>query len=721
MIVYETDFKKYNFLELLLDLHFSGAAPRKKILPVILAQNFLERIQGRYVILYYLGETSLTPQHGKTALQQLEAVKWAFSYISKCIGNVKDFILWWYDDGRIEQLLNKCEDRTEAQRLIDEIIKFCLDCEHIIYDNSKDKAKAVLCADLLYGDVSPLEDDFIAQRKPVKMQDLYSQHPENINFSLNEWIGGILCPSLELADITGWQGQQIENGKVYICYLSANALMTYGVTAVARLRIVLDVLLNKHQAYCIWLRDKNLPSVLAMLKDTCRNDFLILQEQVMSSGRCLCDDQHSLQEFSSFASGYYGDISANADMMAKLKKPVVLMNPDGYFPNRVSERYQGMGVGLQFMGGCWCGDFYYFCSLQTNGLYRYMRGSDEARLVANVPVRNMRGIRAALFSNIIPWQNKLYCIPLLAEKLMIYDLSNGKWTIMSLSDEYVASNKAMFMDACIIGECIWMIPHSYNAVVCLDLRSQEMRYISDWSAETLPHVTKPDRQHYFGKAVLKNCLYFNAIQSPHIIEIDCIEMKGRVHEISCVTGGLMGIASDGEDLWLSNHDGELIRWNCVDGVKHRWDHLLGERSIDTSIAYHSGSIWIFAWWQDMYARYDLATKKIQIIKHYLPDDLRNGLGAASLGTDKEAIYLYPNNGELLVRFEPQSGQIEAKSIRLHAQDFWEYYPVEQGKPIMYESDFIDINELLYYLESGHIDKMVGKISGEKIYNAVRHL
>ena len=715
MIVHESSYNKYNFFELLIAIQTGRVnVKRNRNLEV-------DDMQNKYIILYYLGDFSFNPQLDRTSFDQLCVIRESFFNIFRCCGNTDKAFLWWYDDGKLKQLLKSCREQIEAKKIYDEIMGLFRDCEFALHDCSLDLPKAAAKADILYGDNAPFEKSFESSGKPIIRQDLLRESAPG-NFALwSEWLSKIIQPKFNREYLTKEWRIQDRDIKIYVCYISTDTLLSYGMNAVNRLNRIISAWICNSKAYCIWLVDRDITVVLNMLHDDCRKKFLALRNKAIASGHCIYDNRYCLQELSEYASGYYGVNSVGVASMLARSKPVVIMNPHGYSglsPDRVSKRYQGKGVGLQFTGGCWIGDDFYFCSFQTNGLYKYRRGTSEAIFVSHVPVKNIRSVRSALIITIVPYCDKLYCIPTLAEALMIYDLTSGKWSRVALSKKYIGKNKLKFGGVHIIGDCVWMLPLGYSAVVRMDLRSRELTYISTWSKETLPYIKRPLSQYYCGEVRLNNKLYFIANQSPQIIEIDCETMSSRVYEVPGISRGLQSVTTDGNDLWITDNEGTLLCWNPIVGMKNCWDNPLDNGQCCLAVIYHSGSIWMFAYWKDTYIKYDLKCKSFHIIKGYLPEDLKDGLGAASLRSDDKYIYIYPNVGELFVRLSPGNGKIEAKSIRFMPQKFWEYYYSDVDKLVMDESDFIDTNEMLIYMENEEIEQKEKTNSGKNIYDMI---
>lgn len=724
MNIHEINHKGHNFFELLLALHDNDYALKNK--KVRCSDNIGNKDKqcNKYVIMYYLGKESLIPQKSRTAFNQLCIIRDAFLYIISLCSNTKDVLLWWYDDGMLEQLVKKCDEQEKAKHLFDEIINSCRDSDTIVHDESMDEYAAKTCADMLYGDESYFDEYFFVQGKPVVRQDLYRQSLTAAFSTIDSWLEQFSFDELRWEDLPELWQKSAGNSRIYVFYLSAPTLLAYGTKVLYRFKNILSTWVHSSGIYCIWLGDRRLSSVLEMLHDSCAEEFRALRKQVLDSGQCLYDEKHRLQQFTELADGYYGEALPGVDAIAAHEKPVVLLNYYGYSglcPDRVARKYRGNGVGLQFTGGCWVGDDFFFCSFQSNGLYKYTKGNDKATLVSYVPVKNMRGVRYGLFVSVVHYQSKLYCIPTLAEKLMIYDRNTGEWDSVELSNKYMTDNKFLFNYPYIEGEYIWMLPLGYSAAVCMNLRTLEMLYISDWSEKTLLHIKKPMSQYYSVMTVLNESLYFAANQSPHVVEINRQNMKSRVYEIAGIDGGFISITSDGGDLWLTANGGMLLRWHPIEGIKGCWNNLLGEEQDNVSVICHSGSVWLFAWWRDTYVRYDLTKDEFEIVEHYLPEDLRGGLGAAALRADDRYIYIYPNTGELLVRVDVKTGKVEAKSIRISEEMFWEYYPVEKNKYISDESAFIDTNEMVVYMRNFKINHEKTDICGKKIYQKTMSL
>ena len=105
----------------------------------------------------------------------------------------------------------------------------------------------------------------------------------------------------------------------------------------------------------------------------------------------------------------------------------------------------------------------------------------------------------------------------------------------------------------------------------------------------------------------------------------------------------------------------------------------------------------------------------------MPKTIRAGLGGANLLADESYIYILPNWGEILIRFNPYTEEAEAFSPRLDRTGQEKAY-IREGitKNIRFisEDEFVDDNELAVYLENVEYNLYKGASVGGEIYRKI---
>ena len=170
-----------------------------------------------------------------------------------------------------------------------------------------------------------------------------------------------------------------------------------------------------------------------------------------------------------------------------------------------------------------------------------------------------------LYCNIEIWKDKLILVPNAAKTIFIYDLETGdKNTILCERGDHA---KLQLYSHFNYGDCSYFFDVQDNYIHLLD-HSTNMMGIIDVFNQANDNKTYFWNQFY---AQNKNVIYLLVNQSSTIVKLDLQTREWNIYENVLVgTDAFYDICSFEDSLWLTTYSGEIIQWNCQQGVNYRY-------------------------------------------------------------------------------------------------------------------------------------------------------
>ena len=677
-----------------------------------LPADWEKRVEGKKIVCVYLGEQAAND----SVLGSADFFLARMDFLRLSVANLQDVVLWWCNDGRVLQALEAAKtglqsrngfgrnaqtpgktDRFEkAEKLYRQAIENCKNDNLVLYDDTGNWETALAWSDAYYGEQSSLSDSFRVAQKPIWKMNFAYIGSAKLPPCLDDWLGQ-LAGTEPYLDLSGQDTlpKRIAGERCILCCASNASILRYGIEGAKNLRKIFYAL-RKRNLYTRWLIDKNTEDILACMKSEIREEYQKLWDEFEEKRLGILDTSGNLENAIKYCDGYYGDYSGSIARIASAGFPAVWGAYGIGFPKEIERFNETPGMLMSFVSGCWVNEEYYFTAWHMNGLFKIARNKDKAEYVARIPFKSQE--KRFLASGIFYYGNKLFVTPTSATEILVWDIQKETWESYDIDSRHAWHQFVWFTGAFQYGGSLWLKPTNYGAIAQFDMRSCEMNYFTGWGG-TIKAAGPDENSQYLGQAAVSGGdMWITALHNGYLLWFSLETYAYKVYDIPEARKGFASIACDGTALWLYTKDGDLLRWTAMEGTDLYLPKILEDCPKLGKIIFHNGSIFAFANYDDAYAQYEISTGKLAYRRHYLPEDLRAGLGAAQLSHDDTYIYILPNGGEWTVRFDPCSGEANVcrigmvpESEKHYAQDNFKTASGAVG-----EWNFYDANELALY-------------------------
>lgn len=682
------------------------------------------KIDNKIVLCVYFGKNAFNEVANAEGIAFFKA---KMNFLQRSIYNTKNVIMWWLDDGLlykiIEEHKRELSDPKQQERLekilieYEQFIQVFMQHESVVYDNSGDIERVVAWSDGCFAEESALTEVFRKAGKLICSLKLSHIGDGRIDSKLFEWLKGIIHERGK-NEIDFYSQVRHKGKKVILAYVCNAGILRQG-------SIFFEVWYSflkacKIQGLAVWwLCDASLSTMVEYMKEPARDRYLELRKWAESDNDIFIDMSGDIDHAIGRCDAYYGSPASCAVSEAARGMPVVWYGYGQGWPHECRRR-NGHGMLMSFIKGCWIGDEYYFAHWYVNGLFRIKRGSEKAEFVTRIPFKSKekRFLSAAVFHA----SGFLYVIPTSASEILAWEISTGKWQSYELDPQYAKDPYVWFIGAFKVDDCLWLKPVNYAAMVRFDLASRNLAYFTGWGKQVWDDNPDASNQ-YWGEAVFVGSdIWIAAKQSRYIMKFSTELNISEMYEVENSDFGIRSLAHDGTDFWIYTVNGDLLCWHPQKGVHGLWKKPIKDGR-GGSLICKSNRVWLFEHLADSYVMVDIHSGELSYRSHFLPEDLRVGLGYAQLFQDENYIYIHPNDGELLICFNPETERAEVYSFRLkkedeavYAQDSFENREMPVGEGLFY-----DLYELIMYLRLAGNNKIsveMEKSTGQAIYDRI---
>ena len=155
------------------------------------------------------------------------------------------------------------------------------------------------------------------------------------------------------------------------------------------------------------------------------------------------------------------------------------------------------------------------------------------------------------------YENDLFFIPKRADKIAVFNLDSRIMTYIDLKNPIVGQKMVYretlkFCYTITHGELLFALGYFYPAIACLNMRTKEIKYITEWRDEFEGHITQGNDCGYFGGGYYEedNKLYIPCAGIPYLLELDLSNFETKLQRIDCGLDGILDLQKDNEKLWL---------------------------------------------------------------------------------------------------------------------------------------------------------------------------
>lgn len=343
----------------------------------------------------------------------------------------------------------------------------------------------------------------------------------------------------------------------------------------------------------------------------------------------------------------------------------------------------------------------WFFSDNFNSLFKMDVDTREVKLVGIFPNEKYKGTK--LYSSIILINNKIYCIPLNAKSIGVYDIDDNKFSHILIDKAILECEKGgyYYSSVKVYKNYLFIFPFYCSYIIRLNLDNHNIDYISDWYMEIKSKIIN-ENGGFFGRQVIEHNgnIYVAFRNSNAILELNCETLDSKIYRLGTEKDGYLGMCFDGDRFWMLSYSKNYIRaWekdnNEISTIKL-------EKKIEdcTGIFYEKNVPFI---------------EEVRNIKDGIEHIVTlNGI-YQFVKEEKDLIFIYNDDTGILTIYDKRKG------IKIQIELLIDYKDVDinrllEEKGYILETSVINIKKLLENLKSGK-QQIKSEINiGKRIYS-----
>ena len=177
-----------------------------------------------------------------------------------------------------------------------------------------------------------------------------------------------------------------------------------------------------------------------------------------------------------------------------------------------------------------------------------------------------------LFSDIIYEKGKLYFVPMNAEKIVIYDILNEKFSFIEFNKKIYSSHyfsNYKFCRGIMYNKSIFLICATYPAFIRVNLSDNSIEYIDEWVSEIEKKRTIDDIGYFTNYYQYENIVYIPCCCCNIIVEFNMENLTFIYHEIGRKDDRFSDFTLYENEFWVSLfNNNEIIKLN-----KNNWKYI----------------------------------------------------------------------------------------------------------------------------------------------------
>lgn len=204
----------------------------------------------------------------------------------------------------------------------------------------------------------------------------------------------------------------------------------------------------------------------------------------------------------------------------------------------------------------------WFWDLVKNALFFVEDNSDYAERVSLKIYERYNNTKGSLFGKILCYKEKLLCVPLFSNEILIYDIKTGGEDYIQLPSRdwgRVSEKRGKFWDVVIDQGIVFLIGYWIPCILKYNWLTKEINILD-------LYIDKPNRNDetvfFKGAAIWKEKLLLPACTENIVFLIDKANLKFTSVSFDGMTGGFSAIAIDECEAWLMpRKTGPIVCWN----------------------------------------------------------------------------------------------------------------------------------------------------------------
>lgn len=315
-------------------------------------------------------------------------------------------------------------------------------------------------------------------------------------------------------------------------------------------------------------------------------------EEYQREGWGILDETPDLYVALSIADAYIGDNSSVMTLFGITGKPILQQNAD-----LCEEEYKENYWNICMFDATEDTDRLWFWEWNRSALFEVDK---HTGIINRISKYEAGTERTPLYSRVVKFGNKIFCIPHRVNNIAIYDLENKEYRKIDIKGDTRWKERQYdisFYAVETYQHWMFLIGYRCSTVIKVDMDKEQ---IVD-HVELYRGIEKNTNTLYFSKqtVIVDGKLYIPALEDNWIFVVDIETMKYERQIINGVATGFSGICYDGEVFWIALKKGELlIQWNQKDNSSKSLSLHLEGRELNANIEFselimNGDTLWLF--------------------------------------------------------------------------------------------------------------------------------
>ena len=387
-----------------------------------------------------------------------------------------------------------------------------------------------------------------------------------------------------------------------------------------KLQHVFDTFKKRDDVILWWrphpMTEKNFKSKAPQLLEQYRQ----VVEYYKSESFGIYDDTSDLHRAITWSDAYYGDWSSVLTLYILTGKPVMAQNMDIIDEDEFA---------LQPVYQSIVGDEEIYFSVPNYSMPFKMEKNGESTYLGEINNEDSHIESGRYYALAAKVGGNVYFAPMMAREIAVYSTEQDKIAKIPYDTKphNTEINDSFQMPIPHKGY-IYFIPSKYSAIACMDIKTKEISYYSDWFSELkkqVPAINEPSAWFSL-PCIVGEVIYFSISISNHIIEFNLETQKHVIHSVGQKDYRYGKICFDNENFWLTplvfSTDTPVVKWHPQKGIIREYHEI--KQCISAELngfvgVYFCGYIYLIPWQADKAYKINVSTDEFTIAEEFSND------------------------------------------------------------------------------------------------------
>ena len=422
-----------------------------------------------------------------------------------------------------------------------------------------------------------------------------------------------------------WE-KRLSGKKVVFYNTSIGGLLGNTRSFLEKMKYVFRCFEGRTDVCLLWRPHPLLEISMNVVQDEYKGIYNELKKEFQERNLGIYDDTPDITETIALCDSYIGDLGTSVTSLFGIAgKPLFILNNDIHSAPETDDWRGGIIKGFSAYGS------HEWLVTQGNKLYHSVNHDYQYRYCLDLS----EYANGFYYQQVITVHGKHYVCPANAQDLLVVcdDRIERRIRLEACMEQVGA-----FYGAVSSGDCLFLIPNHYPAIVRYDTRKDEIRYFRD-CVDVFTGEVQGERRTG-GYCIQNGILYLASSYDNRVLALDA---AGREEVISVPAEHLQGsyaLVSDGRELWFLPYDGTVVvRWNPLTGEAHEYEDCPKELTCVHPVsgyecmqrpfswaAFHKEDVYLSPCWANMYIRLNRSSGKMTQWKPPFeePEAIKNG-------------------------------------------------------------------------------------------------